>query len=126
MRHCRCRPKRNAIATRLTIRAAEGSDVALDDLTAVIGSVKILEHGYASLLSRNGMILAHPVGELIMNDTFFSIAEARQDPAMRKLPADLPPAKMFLDDQESYATNEIAINWNAPLVFVLAGVTPGK
>jgi len=45
----------------------------------------------------------------------------RQDPAMKKLP-DLPPAKMYLDEQDSYATNEIAINWNAPLVFVLAGV----
>jgi endoglucanase len=47
----------------------------------------------------------------------------RQDPAMRKLP-DLPPARMFLDEQESYATNEVAINWNAPLVFLLAGVLP--
>jgi endoglucanase len=45
-----------------------------------------------------------------------------QDPAMRKLPANLPPARMYIDDQESYASNEIAINWNAPLVFVLAGV----
>jgi len=45
----------------------------------------------------------------------------RQDPAMKKLP-ELPPAKMYLDDQESYATNEIAINWNAPLVFLIAGV----
>jgi len=45
----------------------------------------------------------------------------RQDPAMRKLP-NLPPAKMYLDEQASYATNEVAINWNAPLVFVLAGV----
>ena len=44
---------------------------------------------------------------------------SRQDPAMRKL-ADLPPAKMYLDDWESYAANEIAINWNAPLVFLLA------
>jgi endoglucanase len=44
---------------------------------------------------------------------------SRQDPAMTKL-ADLPPAKMYLDDWESYATNEIAINWNAPMVFVLA------
>ena len=44
---------------------------------------------------------------------------SRQDPAMRKLP-DLPPAKMYLDEFGSYATNEIAINWNAPLVFVLA------
>ena len=47
----------------------------------------------------------------------------RQDPAMRKLP-ELPPAKMFLDEQASYATNEVAINWNAPLVFVLASTLP--
>jgi endoglucanase len=48
---------------------------------------------------------------------------SRQDPAMGKL-ADLPPAKMYLDEEASYATNEIAINWNAPLVFLLAGASP--
>jgi endoglucanase len=47
----------------------------------------------------------------------------RQDPAMQKLP-DLPPARMYLDEEASYATNEIAINWNAPLVFLLACVQP--
>lgn len=47
----------------------------------------------------------------------------KQDPAMNKLP-DLPPAKMFVDDQESYASNEVAINWNAPLVFLLASQLP--
>src|SRR3954447_25843125 len=50
---------------------------------------------------------------------------SRQDPAMAKLP-DLPPAKMYLDEEASYATNEVAINWNAPLVFVLAGVLQGR
>lgn len=50
---------------------------------------------------------------------------SRQDPAMTKL-ANLPPAKMYLDDWESYATNEIAINWNAPLVFVLAAFLPDR
>jgi endoglucanase len=29
-----------------------------------------------------------------------------------------PPAACYADDQGSYASNEIAINWNAPLVFV--------
>jgi endoglucanase len=48
---------------------------------------------------------------------------SRQDPAMKKLP-DLPPAKMYLDEQASYASNEVAINWNAPLVFLLAGALP--
>lgn len=47
----------------------------------------------------------------------------RQDSAMQKnLAANLPPAKMYLDAQDSYASNEVAINWNAPLVFLLAGV----
>jgi endoglucanase len=47
----------------------------------------------------------------------------KQDPAMQKLPDGLPPAKMYVDDQESYASNENAINWNAPLVFLLAGLS---
>lgn len=49
----------------------------------------------------------------------------RQDPAMKALP-DLPPGKMYLDEQASYATNETAINWNAPLVFLLASQLPEK
>jgi len=51
--------------------------------------------------------------------------QRRQDPAMRKLPK-LPPAKMYLDETASYATNEVAINWNAPLVFILTGALPEK
>jgi len=50
----------------------------------------------------------------------------RQDPVLRKLPADLAPAKVYVDDQGSWASNEVAINWNAALVFVLAGVLPEK
>jgi len=49
----------------------------------------------------------------------------RQDPAMKGLP-DVPPARMYVDDQESYASNEVAINWNAPLVFLLADQLPKK
>ena len=30
------------------------------------------------------------------------------------------PMRMWLDDQRAYSMNEIAINWNAPLVFLLA------
>ena len=32
-----------------------------------------------------------------------------------------PPMRMWVDDQRAYSMNEIAINWNAPLVFLLAG-----
>ena len=49
---------------------------------------------------------------------------ARQDAVLRKLPPDLPPAKIYVDDQASYASNEICINWQAALVFLLAGTLP--
>jgi len=49
---------------------------------------------------------------------------ARQDPVLKNLPAGLPPAKVYADEQASYASNEIAINWQAALVFLLAGTLP--
>lgn len=61
------------------------ADISLDSLTEIVSSVKILKTGYASLLSRNGMVLSHPSKDAIMNETFFSIAEARNDSSMREL-----------------------------------------
>jgi endoglucanase len=51
---------------------------------------------------------------------------ARQDAVLRRLPPGTPPAKCFVDVQDSYASNEVAINWNAPLVFLLAGVSSAR
>jgi endoglucanase len=45
------------------------------------------------------------------------------DPVINALPA-TPPARRYRDDQASYASNENAINWNAPLVFLLASLLP--
>ncbi len=48
----------------------------------------------------------------------------RQDALTKALPPELPPAKVYLDDLGSYSTNEVAINWNAVLVFILAATAP--
>ena len=45
----------------------------------------------------------------------------RQDAVLAAFPKDLPPAKVYADKMASYASNEIAINWQASLVFLLAG-----
>lgn len=42
------------------------------------------------------------------------------DPAAVNAVGQMPPAKRYIDDIESYSTNEVAINWNAPLVWVSA------
>jgi len=49
----------------------------------------------------------------------------REDMVLKALP-DLPPAKIYADDQNSYASNENAINWNAALVFLLASALPAN
>jgi endoglucanase len=41
------------------------------------------------------------------------------DAVADKLPKQ-PPMRMWVDDERAYSLNEIAINWNAPLVFLLA------
>ncbi|HEY2861517.1 MAG TPA: glycoside hydrolase family 9 protein [Terracidiphilus sp.] len=41
------------------------------------------------------------------------------DAVANKMPKQ-PPMKMWVDDERAYSMNEICLNWNAPLVFLLA------
>jgi len=45
----------------------------------------------------------------------------REDNVLEALPSGLAPGKIYADRWESYASNEICINWQASLVFLLAG-----
>ncbi len=42
------------------------------------------------------------------------------DETAKKLLKDKAPAKCYVDNLDSYSTNEITIYWNSPLVFLLA------
>lgn len=59
------------------------ADISLDWLAQTIGAIKVLDSGYAFLLSRKGAIVTHPVTGHIMNQSIFSLADAAQDPALR-------------------------------------------
>ena len=48
--------------------------------------------------------------------------QATKDDKLKELPEDTPPAKCYIDTLYSYASNEIAINWNAPLAYVLGAM----
>ncbi|NTU98211.1 MAG: SpoIIE family protein phosphatase [Chlorobiaceae bacterium] len=67
------------------VRGIVTSDLSIESLTRLVSSTRILRTGYAALISRQGVILAHPLKQSIMNETFFSIAEERRDPGLRKL-----------------------------------------
>jgi sigma-B regulation protein RsbU (phosphoserine phosphatase) len=78
-------PFYETVGGQTRLRGVVTSDISLDSLTKLVSSVHILKTGYAALLSRNGMILAHPLKKAVMNETFFSIAESRNDDSLRKL-----------------------------------------
>ncbi len=44
------------------------------------------------------------------------------DKVAQKLPP-MPPMRMWVDHSMAYSVNEVAINWNAPLVFLLAAAS---
>lgn len=59
-------------------------DISLEWLTTIMSQAKILNTGYAFLLSRNGVIISHPNKEYVMNESIFSIARENNQPAMRE------------------------------------------
>jgi len=46
---------------------------------------------------------------------------ALEDPFAKALLADQPPAKCYLDNNQSFSTNEVTIYWNSPFVYFLSG-----
>lgn len=61
------------------------ADLSLEWLRAVIDSIHVFETGYGFLISSNGTLVTHPVEELIMNASVFSLAEERDIPLLRRL-----------------------------------------
>ena len=43
-----------------------------------------------------------------------------EDPFAKALLADMPPAKCYLDNNQSFSTNEVTIYWNSPFLYFLS------
>ncbi len=61
------------------------ADISLEALTKTVSSVTVLKTGDAYLISKNGTIITHSIKELIMNETIFSVAAARNDADLRRI-----------------------------------------
>lgn len=60
-------------------------DLSLDWLTEKVSAVKILESGYATVLTKNGTFVTHPNSEFIMNQTIFSVATENNSEELRSI-----------------------------------------
>jgi len=61
------------------------ADVSLSWLQEMVASIKIAETGYGFLITKNGTFVTHPASDFIMNETIFSVAEAKGDAQLREL-----------------------------------------
>jgi sigma-B regulation protein RsbU (phosphoserine phosphatase) len=60
-------------------------DISLKWLQEMVGAVKIYQSGYAFLISHVGVFVTHPDEQLIMRESIFSVAEAKDDLGLRQL-----------------------------------------
>jgi len=61
------------------------ADMSLEWLQQIVNSIKVLETGYGFTITRTGTIITHPLPEVIMNETIFSIAEENNYPSLREI-----------------------------------------
>jgi len=81
------------------------ADISLTWLQKLVSAIQIYESGYAFLISKNGILVTHPFEELIMNETIFSVAEARGDAQLREIGRDMINGHFDFVLFESIVTN---------------------
>ncbi|MDP3436549.1 MAG: SpoIIE family protein phosphatase [Bacteroidales bacterium] len=92
-------------------------DISLEWLTKIMSQVKILDTGYAFLLSRNGVVIAHPNKDYVMNQTIFTIAKENNQPSMRETGRNMIQGKSNFESagfKSKWKSGKLWINY-APL-----------
>ena len=67
------------------VKGIASTDVSLEWLTGIVSSVQPGRTGYCFITSGTGAFVTHPDPDLIMSESMFSLAEERNDPALRRI-----------------------------------------
>jgi sigma-B regulation protein RsbU (phosphoserine phosphatase) len=73
------------------------ADISLDWLKSLVAKISVYQSGYAFLLSKNGVFVAHPEKRHLMRESIFSLAEAMDSRELRDI------GKAMVQGQEGYA-----------------------
>jgi sigma-B regulation protein RsbU (phosphoserine phosphatase) len=91
------------------------ADISLSWLQEMVASLKIGKTGYGFLITKNGTFVTHPDSQFIMNETIFSVAEAKGDTDLRKLGREMIKGKSGFVPFRSMVTGEKCWMVYAPL-----------
>ncbi|HOD99946.1 MAG TPA: SpoIIE family protein phosphatase [Kiritimatiellia bacterium] len=78
-------PLYTGTGTNRTFAGVVTCDLTLDWLEQMIARLPLGKDGYGMLISRNATYVSHPHGDFVLNETFFSVAEERNDPELRAI-----------------------------------------
>lgn len=81
-------------------------DIDLDWLDQVITALPVGIKGYGLIMTQRGTYLSHPMSALVFNESVFSIAEARADPALRTIGQRMVSGEPGLMEWVSWAQGE--------------------
>ena len=102
-------------------------DLALDWFTNIVSSVRLLQTGYASVISSTGTFITHPIKEWIMNETIFSVADELHNPELREIGREMQRSKSgFVSStlrgvkRKLYYATLPSSNWTLAVVFPVA------
>ncbi len=73
------------------------ADISLDWLKSLVAKISVYQSGYAFLLSKNGVFVAHPEKRHLMRESIFSLAEAMDSRELRDI------GKAMVRGEEGYA-----------------------
>ncbi|MFD3515497.1 glycoside hydrolase family 9 protein [Streptomyces sp. NPDC058657] len=117
-----------AVAGELTgdARYRAGALEAMDYLLGrnALGQSYISGYGRTSSRNQHHRFWAHQLDASLPHPPAGSLAggpnSGLQDPVAKEKLAGCAPAACYIDDIGSYSTNEVAVNWNAPLAWLAA------
>ncbi|HEY9063256.1 MAG TPA: glycoside hydrolase family 9 protein [Pseudobacteroides sp.] len=118
------------IADRLTDKQEPSSDynaAVLDQIHYLLGR-NAMDISYVTSFGekaakhphhRQSVIKSQAVPGMLVGGPNGYIMDVNGDPVAKMVDEKTPPAKCYADIDGSYATNEICIYWNSPLVYIL-------
>ena len=91
------------------------ADVDINAIAQKISAIRVLQSGYAFLLSRNGTYIAHPKRERLMHETIFSIAEQAGSAPLRESGREMIAGKSGEMRRVSTLNNKMSLMYYTPV-----------
>ena len=76
------------------------ADILLDHLSEFL-NVKYYEHAYVCIIGRDGTFISHPMKELVLNQTVFSIADKSGHPELKEIGQEMIDGKSGMREWQS-------------------------